>query len=191
MDVPKVGPLMGLAAGLVWRGFETWSQISFRNRVGCVPVHGAAWPCTQMLRHRVPRGWPVLRWSAQLLAACPWLAPPCLHGFTRAQLHSVALPHTACRSWWPTTGPAPRCLAVTPPAFEPSWPHAGEHFPALAKCPSSPCRGHLYTCPPLRCSCPARTHRNSLETPFHPAVEPLFRRPWTSLRGPSRLPHAD
>ncbi|KAL4428590.1 hypothetical protein ABPG77_008902 [Micractinium sp. CCAP 211/92] len=33
MDVPKVGPLMGLAAGLVWRGFETWSQISFRNRI--------------------------------------------------------------------------------------------------------------------------------------------------------------
>lgn len=33
MDVPTVGPLMGLTAGLVWRGFETWSQISFRNRV--------------------------------------------------------------------------------------------------------------------------------------------------------------
>lgn len=33
MDVPKVGPLMGITAGLVWRGFETWSQISFRNRV--------------------------------------------------------------------------------------------------------------------------------------------------------------
>lgn len=33
MDVPNVGPLMGLTAGLVWRGFETWSQISFRNQV--------------------------------------------------------------------------------------------------------------------------------------------------------------
>ncbi|KAI7836386.1 hypothetical protein COHA_009749 [Chlorella ohadii] len=33
MDVPKVGPLMGITAGLVWRGFETWSQISFRNRI--------------------------------------------------------------------------------------------------------------------------------------------------------------
>ncbi len=36
MDVPKVGPLMGITAGLVWRGFETWSQISFRNRVSAV-----------------------------------------------------------------------------------------------------------------------------------------------------------
>ncbi|KAI3439031.1 hypothetical protein D9Q98_001441 [Chlorella vulgaris] len=33
MDVPNVGPLMGLTAGLVWRGFETWSQISFRNQI--------------------------------------------------------------------------------------------------------------------------------------------------------------
>ena len=33
MDVPTVGPIMGLGAGLVWRGFETWSQISFRNQV--------------------------------------------------------------------------------------------------------------------------------------------------------------
>lgn len=38
MDVPKVGPLMGITAGLVWRGFETWSQISFRNRVSAVGV---------------------------------------------------------------------------------------------------------------------------------------------------------
>ena len=28
-----MGPIMGLGAGLVWRGFETWSQISFRNQV--------------------------------------------------------------------------------------------------------------------------------------------------------------
>ena len=33
---------MGITAGLVWRGFETWSQISFRNRVRCTS-HLAAW----------------------------------------------------------------------------------------------------------------------------------------------------
>ena len=33
MDVPQIGPIMGLFAGLAWRGFETWSQISFRNQV--------------------------------------------------------------------------------------------------------------------------------------------------------------
>lgn len=33
MDVPVIGPLMGLGAGLAWRGFETFSQISFRNQV--------------------------------------------------------------------------------------------------------------------------------------------------------------
>ena len=32
MDVPLVGPVMGLAAGFAWRGFETFSQISFRNQ---------------------------------------------------------------------------------------------------------------------------------------------------------------
>ena len=70
MDVPKVGPLMGITAGLVWRGFETWSQISFRNRVRlggrgrvCVPREcsaAAAWatprgerlPCMQSVRGR-------------------------------------------------------------------------------------------------------------------------------------------
>ena len=36
MDVPNVGPLMGITAGLVWRGFETWSQISMRNRVRAI-----------------------------------------------------------------------------------------------------------------------------------------------------------
>lgn len=33
MDVPVVGPVMGLFAGLAWRGFETFSQISFRNQM--------------------------------------------------------------------------------------------------------------------------------------------------------------
>lgn len=31
MDVPSVGPITGFTAGLLWRGFETFSQISFRN----------------------------------------------------------------------------------------------------------------------------------------------------------------
>ena len=31
-DVPRVGPLTGLFAGIVWKGFETYSQISFRNK---------------------------------------------------------------------------------------------------------------------------------------------------------------
>jgi NADH:ubiquinone reductase (non-electrogenic) len=33
MDVPLVGPVMGLLAGLAWRGFETFSQISLRNQL--------------------------------------------------------------------------------------------------------------------------------------------------------------
>jgi len=33
MDVPVIGPIMGVFAGLAWRGFETFSQISFRNQV--------------------------------------------------------------------------------------------------------------------------------------------------------------
>lgn len=32
MDVPVVGPIVGLFAGYAWRGFETFSQISFRNQ---------------------------------------------------------------------------------------------------------------------------------------------------------------
>eukprot|EP00195_Chlamydomonas_chlamydogama_P008836 CAMPEP_0202898464 /NCGR_PEP_ID=MMETSP1392-20130828/6978_1 /ASSEMBLY_ACC=CAM_ASM_000868 /TAXON_ID=225041 /ORGANISM="Chlamydomonas chlamydogama, Strain SAG 11-48b" /LENGTH=558 /DNA_ID=CAMNT_0049584399 /DNA_START=316 /DNA_END=1992 /DNA_ORIENTATION=- len=31
-DVPKLGPLTGYAAGLIWKSFETYSQISFRNK---------------------------------------------------------------------------------------------------------------------------------------------------------------
>ena len=38
MDVPLVGPVVGLFAGLAWRGFETFSQISFR----CVAVASPA-----------------------------------------------------------------------------------------------------------------------------------------------------
>jgi NADH:ubiquinone reductase (non-electrogenic) len=32
MDVPNVGPVFGWGAGLLWKGFETYSQISFRNQ---------------------------------------------------------------------------------------------------------------------------------------------------------------
>lgn len=32
MDIPKMGPVTGWTAGLLWRGFETYSQISFRNQ---------------------------------------------------------------------------------------------------------------------------------------------------------------
>lgn len=33
MDLPGVGPIKGYAAGLLWKGFETYSQFSFRNLV--------------------------------------------------------------------------------------------------------------------------------------------------------------
>jgi NADH:ubiquinone reductase (non-electrogenic) len=32
MDVPSVGPITGFTAGLLWKGFETYSQVSFRNQ---------------------------------------------------------------------------------------------------------------------------------------------------------------
>jgi hypothetical protein len=32
MDVPVVGPLWGVGAGIVWKGFETYSQFSWRNK---------------------------------------------------------------------------------------------------------------------------------------------------------------
>jgi len=31
-DVPNVGPLWGFGVGLVWKGFETYSQFSWRNK---------------------------------------------------------------------------------------------------------------------------------------------------------------
>ena len=31
-DVPNLGPLTGWYAGLIWKSFETYSQISFRNK---------------------------------------------------------------------------------------------------------------------------------------------------------------
>ena len=34
-DVPVIGPLMGSGAGLAWKGFETFSQISFRYSRTC------------------------------------------------------------------------------------------------------------------------------------------------------------
>ncbi|CAD7703445.1 unnamed protein product [Ostreobium quekettii] len=33
IDAPGLGPLWGIAAGLVWKGFETYSQISMRNKI--------------------------------------------------------------------------------------------------------------------------------------------------------------
>ena len=30
--MPLIGPLTGYGAGLAWKGFETYSQISFRNK---------------------------------------------------------------------------------------------------------------------------------------------------------------
>jgi NADH:ubiquinone reductase (non-electrogenic) len=32
MDVPVLGAISGLGAGLVWKGFETYSQFSWRNK---------------------------------------------------------------------------------------------------------------------------------------------------------------
>eukprot|EP01025_Chloroclados_australasicus_P007534 TRINITY_DN12441_c0_g1_i4.p1 TRINITY_DN12441_c0_g1~~TRINITY_DN12441_c0_g1_i4.p1 ORF type:complete len:608 (-),score=41.02 TRINITY_DN12441_c0_g1_i4:269-2092(-) len=32
LDVPSLGPVFGLGAGLVWKGFETYSQFSFKNK---------------------------------------------------------------------------------------------------------------------------------------------------------------
>ncbi len=31
-DVPVMGAIMGTGAGVLWKGFETWSQISWRNQ---------------------------------------------------------------------------------------------------------------------------------------------------------------
>jgi NADH:ubiquinone reductase (non-electrogenic) len=33
MDVPKVGPIFGQGAGLLWKSYETFAQISLRNQV--------------------------------------------------------------------------------------------------------------------------------------------------------------
>lgn len=33
MDVPIIGPLWGSGPGVVWKGFETFSQISHRNQL--------------------------------------------------------------------------------------------------------------------------------------------------------------
>lgn len=33
MDVPTIGPITGYTAGLLWKGFESVSQVSFRNRI--------------------------------------------------------------------------------------------------------------------------------------------------------------
>lgn len=33
MDVPKIGPLLGKEVGFLWRGYETFAQISPRNQL--------------------------------------------------------------------------------------------------------------------------------------------------------------
>eukprot|EP00882_Tetradesmus_deserticola_P003879 GHRQ01004103.1.p1 GENE.GHRQ01004103.1~~GHRQ01004103.1.p1 ORF type:complete len:615 (+),score=301.43 GHRQ01004103.1:630-2474(+) len=33
MDIPKLGPIFGTEAGILWRGYETFAQISLRNQV--------------------------------------------------------------------------------------------------------------------------------------------------------------
>lgn len=33
MDVPKIGPLLGEGVGFLWRGYETFAQISLRNQL--------------------------------------------------------------------------------------------------------------------------------------------------------------
>ena len=33
MDVPQLGPIFGTAAGLLWKGYETFAQISLRNQL--------------------------------------------------------------------------------------------------------------------------------------------------------------
>lgn len=33
MDIPKVGPILGREAGLLWKGYETFAQISLRNQL--------------------------------------------------------------------------------------------------------------------------------------------------------------
>ncbi|KAF6266031.1 hypothetical protein COO60DRAFT_1633095 [Scenedesmus sp. NREL 46B-D3] len=33
MDIPKIGPIFGTEAGILWKGYETFAQISLRNQV--------------------------------------------------------------------------------------------------------------------------------------------------------------
>lgn len=33
MDVPTMGPIFGTGAGLLWKGYETFAQISLRNQL--------------------------------------------------------------------------------------------------------------------------------------------------------------
>uniref|UniRef100_A0A383VLR6 NADH:ubiquinone reductase (non-electrogenic) n=1 Tax=Tetradesmus obliquus TaxID=3088 RepID=A0A383VLR6_TETOB len=33
MDIPKVGPIFGTGAGIMWKGYETFAQISLRNQL--------------------------------------------------------------------------------------------------------------------------------------------------------------
>lgn len=33
MDIPKFGPIVGREAGFLWKGYETFAQISLRNQL--------------------------------------------------------------------------------------------------------------------------------------------------------------
>jgi hypothetical protein len=33
MDVPQIGPIFGAGAGLLWKSYETFAQISLRNQL--------------------------------------------------------------------------------------------------------------------------------------------------------------
>jgi hypothetical protein len=97
MDVPLVGPVVGLFAGLAWRGFETFSQISFR----CVAVASPA-------RVSMLGALPCLPGAAGSRARAP--------GQLTRRLGDggwVTLLLAGTRSWSPQTGPARSCLAGT------------------------------------------------------------------------------
>lgn len=33
MDIPRLGPIFGQGAGILWKGYETFAQISLRNQL--------------------------------------------------------------------------------------------------------------------------------------------------------------
>lgn len=51
IDAPVVGPLWGLGAGLVWKSFETYSQISLRNKI----LVGLDWARTKVFGRDISR----------------------------------------------------------------------------------------------------------------------------------------
>jgi len=51
IDAPVVGPLWGFGAGLVWKSFETYSQISLRNKI----LVGLDWARTKVFGRDISR----------------------------------------------------------------------------------------------------------------------------------------